>query len=163
MFMHDPTATLRQIAERIRPGGIVAFHEWDARVTTALAMNQPVLARLQGLFVRTFERSGARLAGAELYSRMLEIDLEPDPSPLAEIAIHMGNGEVAHPRWKLFARSMLPKIVEYGLATEKEVLDILEQLRDELVKPHGFAPLSWLMIGQWARKPRIAVQSSRGE
>ena len=23
--------------------------------------------------------------------------------------------------------------------------------------------LSWLMIGQWARKPRIAVQSSRGE
>jgi hypothetical protein len=80
MFMHDPTATLRQIAERIRPGGIVAFHEWDARVTTALAMNQPVLARLQGLFVRKFERSGARLAGAELYSRMLEIDLEPDPS-----------------------------------------------------------------------------------
>jgi ubiquinone/menaquinone biosynthesis C-methylase UbiE len=97
MFVHDPTATLRQIAERIRPGGIVAFHEWDARVTTAPAINQPVLARLQGLFVRTFERSGARLElGAELHSRMLEIDLEPDPSPLAEIAVHMGNGEVAY-------------------------------------------------------------------
>src|SRR5712692_581024 len=27
MFMSDATATLRQIAERVRPGGIVAFHE----------------------------------------------------------------------------------------------------------------------------------------
>jgi len=61
MFMSDPTATLRQIAERIRPGGIVAFHELDGRVTTAPAMNQPVLARLQDLFARTFERSSLRL------------------------------------------------------------------------------------------------------
>ena len=72
MFMRDPTATLRQIAERVRPGGIVAFQEWDARVTITSAMNQPVLARLQDFFVRTFERSGARSEiGAELYSRML--------------------------------------------------------------------------------------------
>jgi ubiquinone/menaquinone biosynthesis C-methylase UbiE len=114
MFMSDPTATLRQIAERIRPAGIVAFHEWDARVTTAPAMNQPVLARLQELFLRTFERSGARLElGAELYSRMLDAGLEPAPRPIAEIAVHMGNGEVAYRRWTLFARSMLPKIVEY--------------------------------------------------
>jgi len=27
MFVSDPTAALRQIAERVRPGGIVAFHE----------------------------------------------------------------------------------------------------------------------------------------
>src|SRR5713101_1203532 len=112
--MSDPTATLRQIAERIRPGGIVAFHELDGRVTTAPAMNQPVLARLQDLFVRTFERSGARSdIGAELYSRMLKAGLEPDPSPLAEIAVHMDQGEIVYRRWTLFARSMLPKIVEY--------------------------------------------------
>lgn len=89
MFMRDPTATLRQIAERVRPGGIVAFQEWDGRATIASAMNQPVLARLQDIFVRTFERSGARSEiGAELYSRMLDAGLEPDPSPLAEIAVH---------------------------------------------------------------------------
>src|SRR5713101_8572673 len=29
MFMSDPTATLRQVAERVRPSGIVAFHEMD--------------------------------------------------------------------------------------------------------------------------------------
>src|SRR5712692_6539647 len=158
MFMSDPTATLRQIAERIRPGGIVAFHELDGRVTTAPAMNQPVLARLQDLFARTFERSGARLElGAELYSRMLDAGLDPDPKPLAEIAVHMGNGEVAYRRCAQFARSLLPKIVGYGLATEKDILDILDQLRDELAPARGFTALSWLMIAQWARKPGIAV------
>jgi len=61
-FMKDPTETLRQIAERVRPGGIVAFHEPDSRLTIAPAMNQPVLARLQDLLARTFECTGA-LAG----------------------------------------------------------------------------------------------------
>jgi ubiquinone/menaquinone biosynthesis C-methylase UbiE len=164
MFMSDPTAALRQIAERIRPGGFVAFHEMDGRVTTAPAMNQPVLARLQDLFARTFERSGARLeVGAELYSRMLDAGLEPAPQPLAEIAVHMGQGEVAYRRWALFARSMLPKMVQYGFASEEEIHDIIDnQLRDELVPARGLVPLSWLMIGQWARKPGAGT-SSRGQ
>jgi hypothetical protein len=58
----------------------------------------------------------------------------------------------------LFARSVLPKIVEYGLATEREILDILDQLRNELVPARGFTPLSWLMIAQWARKPDTHVR-----
>jgi ubiquinone/menaquinone biosynthesis C-methylase UbiE len=162
MFMSDPTATLRQVAELVRPGGIIAFHELDGRVTTAPAMNQPVLARLQDLFARTFERSGARLElGAELYSRMLDAGLDPDPKPLAEIAVHMGQGEVAYRRWALFARSLLPKIVEYGLATEKDILDLLDQLRDELLPARCFTPLSWLMVAQWARKP-VTAQSPQG-
>lgn len=157
MFMRDPTATLRQIAERVRPGGIVAFQEWDGRVTITPATNQPVLARLQDLFVRTFERSGARSEiGAELYSRMLDAGLEPDPSPLAEFAVHMDQGEIVYRRWALFARSVLPKIVEYGLATEKDMLDALDELRDELMPARGLLSSSWLMIGQWAHKPSIA-------
>ena len=156
MFMRDPTATLRQIAERVRPGGIVAFQEWDARVTITSAMNQPVLARLQDFFVRTFDRSGARSEiGAELYSRMRDAGLEPDPSPLAEIAVHMNQGEIVYRRWVLFAQSVLPKIVEYGLATEKDILDALDELRDELMRGQGLLSSSWLMIGQWAYKPSI--------
>jgi SAM-dependent methyltransferase len=164
MFMSDPTAALKQIAERIRPGGIVAFHEMDGRVATALAMNRPVLARLQDLFARTFECSGARPElGGELYWRMLDAGLEPEPKPLVEIAVHMDHGEVAYRRWALFARSLLPKIVEYGLATEGDILDIIDhQLRDELVPARGITPLSWLMIAQWARKPIIGSGSAQG-
>jgi hypothetical protein len=64
---------------------------------------------------------------------VLDAGLEPDPKPLAEIAVHMGQGEVAYRRWALFARSVLPKIVEYGIATEEDILDTLDRLRDELI------------------------------
>jgi hypothetical protein len=49
---------------------------------------------------------------------------------------------------------MLPKIVEYGLGTEEEIRRSVEHdLREELLAATGLAPLSWLMIGQWARVP----------
>jgi ubiquinone/menaquinone biosynthesis C-methylase UbiE len=159
MFIGDVTAALQLIAERIRPGGIVAFHEVDTRLTVAPDKTYPVLARFQSLIAQTFERSGARLAtGEELYQRMLDAGLEPDPWPVAEIPVVMGRGAVAYRRWALFARSMLPKIVEYGLATERDVFEIVEhRLRDELLPARGLIPLNWLMIGQWARKPLSAA------
>ena len=108
------------------------------------------------LLSETFERSGARLnIGLEQYSRMLDAGLEPTPEPIAEIGVHMGNDTPAARRWALFARSMLPKIVEYGLATEADVdADKLGQrLRDEFLDAGGMIPLTYLMIAQWARTP----------
>lgn len=153
MYTSDPTAALKLIAERVRPGGVFAFHEWVGREPSA--MNQPVLASLQKLLSRTFERSGAQLEiGAELYWRMLDAGLEPAPLPLVEIAVEGGQRALAYRRWVLIARSLLTKIVEYGLATEEEVLHTIEQeLRDELSTTRVLTPLSWLMIGQWAGKP----------
>ena len=82
MFMRDPTAALRFIGERVRPGGIVAFHEWAAGISPASAMNFPVLASLQNLLSATFERSGARLdIGTEPYRRMRDAGFEPAASP----------------------------------------------------------------------------------
>jgi ubiquinone/menaquinone biosynthesis C-methylase UbiE len=155
MYMSDPTAALRRIAERVRPGGILAFHEWLPGVPPASSMSLPVLASLQSLLVATFERSGARTdLGGELYERMRDAGLEPDPRPLAEMPMCSGRDSTAYRRWALIARSMLPKIVEYGLATEETVLDIIErQLRDELIDVRGLLPLQCLMIGQWARRP----------
>src|SRR5262249_42270361 len=156
MYMSDPTAALRLIAQSVRPGGIIAFHENWAQRSSASGMDLLVLASLQNLLRTTLERSGARPGiGGELSSRMYDAGLEPEPCPLAEIAVCAGQGAVAYRRWALSARSMLPKIVEYGLASEEEVVDIVErQLREELIDAGGVVPLSWLMIGQWARKPR---------
>lgn len=157
MFTADPTAALRLIAERVRPGGIVAFHEWVGRMPSA--MSQPALASLQSLLSTTFERSGAQLdIGAELSWRMLDAGLDPEPQPLAEIAVDGAPGSLAYRRWVLIAQSLLPKIVEYGLATEEEVRHTVEQeLREELLASRGLTPLSWPMIGQWARKPLHGV------
>ena len=155
MYMSDPTAALRLIGERVRPGGVLAFHEWAAGMLPASAPNLPVLASFQALIGKTFERSGARLdMGAELAGCMRDAGLESEPRPLAEINVCIGQNAVVYRRWALFARSMLPKIVEYGLADERQVLDTVEgALRNELMNARGPVPTSWLMIGQWARKP----------
>jgi len=117
-------------------------------------MNLPTLASFQYLISTTFERSGARLnIGAELYQRMQEAGLEGEPRPLAEVACCISQPEVAYRRWASFAQSMLPKIVEYGVAVEQDVMDLLERLRREIFDAPGLLPLSWFMVGQWARKP----------
>jgi ubiquinone/menaquinone biosynthesis C-methylase UbiE len=155
MFMHDPTQALRLFAERVRPGGTIAFCEQAASVTATSDANQPVLAALLALFTTVFRRSGAWPdIGAELYSRMRDAGLQPDPRPLAEFVLYPAHHSTTYRRWALFARGMLPKIVEYGLGTDEEVRHSVEHdLREELNSATGLAPLSWLMIGQWARVP----------
>jgi hypothetical protein len=79
----------------VRPGGVVAFCEWRARpTTTASAPDQPALASLLEVLGETFKRSGANLEiGAELFWRMRDAGLEPDPNPLAEIAFRMDQAD----------------------------------------------------------------------
>ena len=141
----------------VRSGGILAFQEVMGGTSSAFAMNLPILASLQALLSATFERSGAYMdIGRESYQRMRDAGLEPDPRPLLEIAVCAGQAAVARRRWALLARSLLPKIVEYGLATEETVLELIErQLPRELHHFRGVLPLSWLMSGQWARKPSL--------
>jgi len=163
MFMPDPTEALRSFAERIRPGGILAFCEQAASATATSDHDQPALTALLALFTSVFERSGARPdIGAELYSRMRDAGLRPDPRPLAEFVLYPARDALTYRRWALFARSMLPKIVEYGLGTEEEIRHSVEHdLREELLAATGLVPLSWLMIGQWARVPEGRYRSSR--
>jgi len=155
MFIHDPTEALRLFAQRVRPGGILAFCEQVASVTATPAGRQPVLAALLALFTSAFERSGARPdIGAELYSRMRDAGLQPDSRPLAEFVLCPARDPAAYRRWALFARSTLPKIVQYGLGAEEEIRHSVEHdLREELLATTGLVPLSWLMIGQWAAVP----------
>jgi ubiquinone/menaquinone biosynthesis C-methylase UbiE len=156
MYMSDATAALRQFAKHLQPGGIVVFHEWVGSVHGVSSTQQPVLASLLELLGATFARSGASLSiGAELYWRMLDAGLEPEPQPVAEISVSTGRATPGPRRWTLFARSLLPKAIEYGLATDAEVdIDTLEQrLRDEFLAARGVMPLTYLMVGQWARKP----------
>jgi len=156
MYIRDPTEALRLIAERIRPGGVVAFCEWCARpTTTATGSDQQALPSLLRLLGETFKRSGANLEiGAELFWRMRDAGLVPDPDPLAEIVFRMDQADEAYGRWASMARSLLPKMIEYGLTTEPEAVDLIEHsLRAEVSGPRAFVPLTWLMIGQWARRP----------
>lgn len=156
MYTADPTDTLRSLRSLVCPGGIVVFHEWITRPTAGLAAaDQPALARLQALLADTFARSGAHLEiGAELHDRMAAAGLVPDPNPIVEFAVHHGGPEESWRRWADIGRSVLPKMVAYGLIDLDEANHLLDvELRQQLTGS-SFAPLSPLMVGQWGRAPR---------
>ena len=80
--------------------------------------------------------------------------MEDTDSVLGRTSAECSRGRpVAYRRWALFVRSGLPKLVEYGLAAPEEFDTVERRRRDALVGARGPVPLSWLMIGQWARKP----------
>lgn len=152
MYTVDPTDTIRTLASLARPGGIVVFHEWLARPTAGLAAaDQPALARLQQLLNSAFTASGAHVEiGAELFDRIRAAGLEPDPAPIAEFAVRLDDPEQVHRRWADIGYSGLPKMVEYGVIDQDDGEHLVAvQLREQLMSSR-FAPLSPLMIGQWA-------------
>jgi ubiquinone/menaquinone biosynthesis C-methylase UbiE len=156
MFMSDATAALTHLSTHLGRRGVAVFHEWVASVHGVSPTQQPVLASLLELLGESFARSGASLSmGAELYWRMLDAGLEPEPQPMAEISVSTGRDTSGPRRWALLARSLLPKAIEHGLATAAEVdIETLEQrLRDEFLAARGVMPLTYLMVGQWGRKP----------
>lgn len=156
MYTSDPTATLRAAASIVHSGGIVVFHEWISRPTAGLAPSpDSALARLQELLGETFARSGAHLEiGSELHGRMRDAGIDPDPEPLVEFAVRLDDPDQVWRRWADIGRSVLPKMIDYGLVTADEGARLLDvELRAELTGC-DFAPLSPLMVGQWGRTPR---------
>jgi len=153
MYMADPSAALRQLARAIRPGGVLVFHEWVGSQPSA-GPDQPQLAAFQQLLSRTFERSGAHVGiGQQLPRLMRDAGLEPGPGPICEVLMGPPRTPLAERRWPLFARSMVAKIVGYGIASEAELEQRIEALQQEWQRQEQLVPLSWLMVGAWAHRP----------
>jgi SAM-dependent methyltransferase len=155
MYQPDPTETLRQLAAHVRPDGIVAFQELASASVSWQLPNLPLFMNVMRWIRGAFARSGAHAnLGFELYARMCDAGLDP-ASPIAEIPLSAGAAHDAHEGWAALARSLAPKIIEYGLATERE-LDIAtlgERLRTELLTAGTTVPLfSGVLVGQSARR-----------
>jgi ubiquinone/menaquinone biosynthesis C-methylase UbiE len=155
MYQADPTDALRAIARRLRPDGIVAFQEPALRALPWQPQGPQLLTSVVTWMREVFARSGAHMnVGWELYWRMRDAGLRPHSVPLGEVPLGVGPDSVAYDRWATLTRSLQPKIIEYGLATEAEIdIETLEQrLREEALATRATIPLfSGVLVGQWAR------------
>lgn len=136
MYMADPGDALRQLATRLRPGGIVAFQEIELTFYRALAHpDTPLVNKLTAGAIAVFEQSGAHIGmGLHLYRAFVDAGL---PEPTLHFETPMG-GPAAWPGYEFLAnsiRSILPLMEKYGIATAEEVeVDTLaERLRAEVV------------------------------
>jgi ubiquinone/menaquinone biosynthesis C-methylase UbiE len=155
MYTRDPVATLRGLVEVARPGAVVVFEEIDFAVLGwAMHPPGPVFERANGWLREAFVRLGAHPAmGFELHATFLAAGL---PAPELRFNSLVGAG----PEWDLYETSagviasLLPKLVELGIATAEEVGigTLASRLREEAVAL-GATSSSPPLIGAWTRKP----------
>jgi ubiquinone/menaquinone biosynthesis C-methylase UbiE len=153
MYMPDPAATLKALARHVRPGGIVAFGEYNIMPVAMRDLPaMPLAQKLFGWIEGAFRHAGAETAmGNKLFPAFRKAGL---PFPTLSLMSHMGGG----PEWDGYAyaaatvRSLLPLILKAGLASEEKIgIDTLEErLRAETVAANGIIRLPEL-INAWAR------------
>jgi ubiquinone/menaquinone biosynthesis C-methylase UbiE len=153
IYVADPVAVLRQLASRLRPGGIVAFQEYN--FTEDSVRSYPALPSL-GTFWG-WMRAVVAGAGIDpcLGYRLRQIFLAAGlPEPWMRLESEVGGG----PDWAGYAyavasfRSMLPLVLKLGIATEEEVsIDTLaDRMRDDVVSHAAVVKLPDL-VGAWTR------------
>jgi ubiquinone/menaquinone biosynthesis C-methylase UbiE len=154
MYLPDPAVILRHLSQQLRPGATIAFMEPDVTVPSSVFPELPNFKN-GGLWIsEVLRRSGARIdMGMRLYATYRDagfVNTATDVSHLSGCGI---NREMAD----YFAdtlRSVLPKIIEYGIATNEEVQ--IDTLADRIEAAGREADPQWVgsrYISAWARKP----------
>jgi ubiquinone/menaquinone biosynthesis C-methylase UbiE len=152
MYLPDPAAALRVIAQHVRPGGIIAFQEMDMSNARG-APESPLYSKCGKWIIDTFQQAGFETdMGSKLFTTFREAGL---PGPQMTLGARIGGGAdmsgyeyTAHT-----VRSLLPMMERLGVATaqEVEIETLADRLRDEVVAGGGVM-ISPAMIGAWTRK-----------
>jgi ubiquinone/menaquinone biosynthesis C-methylase UbiE len=151
MYQADPVDAVRRLARSLRPGGLVVFQEYDSTVPPTSLVPLPLHERVRGWVWKTLERSGCNVhMGFELYRVLTEAGLSA-PEVRAEAIVQ--TPATRYPTVPLI-RVLLPRIVEYGIATEAEVeVETLERRLLEEQTKAGTVYVGQVVFGAWARRP----------
>ncbi len=153
-YLPERARILRKLAQHLRPGGVVAFQEYDLAPEIKLFYPSFLLAeRTWALLVEAFQRGGAEpRIGAKLNGVFLEAGL-PVPHLRCDTAIGYGPEWVGYDVFADVVRAVLPLLVKQGVVTEEEVdiETLADRLREESVRQQGIGRFPAL-VSAWIRK-----------
>jgi hypothetical protein len=154
-FLRDSAAVLQRLIGSVRSGGLIAFQEpGNATLQPVGVPPSPLLDRLYQWIIETYRHAELDLyMGLHLFRLFGEVGL---PTPEMHLDAAVGGG----PEWGGYdymaslIRTLLPRIVQFGIATPDEVgIDTLaERLRAEVVGHNGVVT-TWSFITAWTHKP----------
>lgn len=160
MYLADPTETLRNLATRVRPGGIVAFHEIGfSPDRLPHILDTPLADKLVDWATGVFQQSGAHADLAyRLYRTYIDAGL---PEPHLEYTA-LGGGSPGWFGYQYVAdsiQSVLPLLEHFGIATAEEVdlATIPERLRADVVAKKSPIVLPMTVMA-WTRLPAGSQQ-----
>lgn len=149
LYQTEPSAALSAVIRHLRPGGIVAFQElW---MQPAKGPDSDIV-RAASCIVETMRRSGAHLdLGPRLHRIFIAAGL-PVPHMHCE---QIMDGRPGSPLFQYIAdtlESLLPKAIEYGIATEGEFdLEGLPGRLEAELEAAGYAMFTAPNVLAWCR------------
>jgi ubiquinone/menaquinone biosynthesis C-methylase UbiE len=154
LYLPERVAVLRRLLAHLRPGGVVAFHEFDLDPQANNAYPSSALwDQYWPWITQAFERTGSELRMAlKLPSTFVEVGL-PAPQLRYEAAVGFGPESAVYEVLVEVTRSVLPLLVKFGIATAEEVdIDtLLERFRAENIAQPRVMRMP-VTIAAWANK-----------
>jgi ubiquinone/menaquinone biosynthesis C-methylase UbiE len=154
LYLPDPVATLRHLAHSLRSGATIVFMEPDFTVPSSVFPPMPDFKDCEKWVSETLQRSGARVdMGMRLHHTYRDAGFLNTKTMVS----HLSGCGVSRQMADFFVetiRSLLPKILEYGIATPEEVQ--IDSLGDRMFAAAREADPQWVgsrYILAWAQKP----------
>jgi SAM-dependent methyltransferase len=154
-YQEDPVAMIRTISARVRPGGVVVFHEldWDGVRSVPPV---PTYDRCCHLCCEGIASSAEIHMGGKLFSTFLEAGL---PAPTLLLEALAGVDEPMRLIAEL-AESMAPTLERLGLssAAELDADDLFNAMLSE-AQSTGSYVVTYAQFGAWARLSDLPTAS----
>ncbi len=154
MYLPDPLATVRHLSTQLRSGAVIAFMEPDFTVPSRAFPEMPDFAHFGEWISETLRRTGACV---DMGMRLHHTYRDAGFAGTATAVFHMSGCGVQREMAEFFAettRSLLPKIVQFGIATQEEVQ--IDTLAERMEAAGRAADPQWVgarFISAWAHKP----------
>ena len=154
LYLPGPVATLRHLAHTLRSGAVIAFMEPDFTVPSSVFPPMPDFKNCEKWVSEALRRSGARI---DMRMRLHHAYRDAGFVNTKTMVAHLSGCGVTCQMADFFVetiRSLLPKIVEYGIATPEEVQ--IDTLGDRMFAAGREADPQWVgsrYILAWATKP----------
>jgi 2-polyprenyl-3-methyl-5-hydroxy-6-metoxy-1,4-benzoquinol methylase len=153
LYLPDPADTLRRLSHHLRPGGIVAFQEFDMTATSQVPAGELFL-KVRGWLLAAFTAAGAQLdMGTKLYSSFLRAGFPP-PDMTAATLIACGPATPGYGYMAGVLRSLLPLIERTGIAAATQIdIDTLAARMHEDALVHERVTFLPRVVGAWTVLP----------
>lgn len=151
MYLTDPSAALSKLARLVRPGGGIAFLEFDIEQTAAIP-ELPLFDRCVNWITETYRRVGIEPnMGSLLYKTFRAVGLKPEIRGTTRFE---GADETVAFRFAAETiRSLLPRMEELGVVTGAEVdIDSLVARLHSVASRFDSCIILPRLVGAWATK-----------
>jgi SAM-dependent methyltransferase len=154
LYLQDPAEAVRSLVERLKPGGVVLFQEYNITSDSVRTCpRMPTWERQQSWVTAAARRAGLdEKQGFRLFRTFITAGLPP-PEMRLDSEVGGGPDWIGYEYLAETVRSMLPLILATGVASAEQIdIDTLtDRLRAETVA-HGGVVKAPDLVSAWSRK-----------